>query len=66
MVNLLARFRALVHDDKGQDLIEYALLAGLISLVAVGAMTSAGTEVRGIWDSIVGALEGANPPAPAP
>jgi len=63
MLNVLARFRALLRHDEGQDLIEYALLAGLISLVAVGAMTAAGTEVSQIWDSIVSALQGANPPA---
>ena len=56
MVNLLARFRALPRNDEGQDLIEYALLAGLISLVAVGAMTTAGEQVSRIWDNISSAL----------
>ena len=51
--NAIARFRALLRDDAGQDLIEYALLAGLIALVAVAAITSAGTEVDAIWDKIV-------------
>lgn len=57
MVNAIARFRALLRDDKGQDLIEYALLAGLIALVAVGAITTAGTEVNAIWGDITGALQ---------
>jgi pilus assembly protein Flp/PilA len=57
MVNAIARFRALLRDDEGQDLIEYALLAGLIALVAVGAITTAGTEVDAIWDNIVTALQ---------
>ena len=56
MVNLIARFRSLVHDDKGQDLIEYALIAGLVSLVAVGAMTTAGEHVSTIWDNITASL----------
>ena len=30
----------LLNDESGQDLIEYALVAGLIGLVAVVAMTS--------------------------
>lgn len=60
MLNLIARFRALGRNDKGQDLIEYALLAGLITLVAVVALTNAGTEVRGIWEDIVAALGTAN------
>jgi pilus assembly protein Flp/PilA len=57
MVNAIARFRALLRGDEGQDLIEYALLAGLIALVAVGAITTAGTEVDAIWDNIVTALQ---------
>ncbi|HEY5619588.1 MAG TPA: Flp family type IVb pilin [Vicinamibacterales bacterium] len=56
MVNVIARFRALLRNDKGQDLIEYALLAGLIALVAVGGITLAGTEVNGIWSDIAAAL----------
>lgn len=56
MMNAIARFRALLRNDEGQDLIEYALLAGLISLVAVGAMTTAGEQVSRIWDNISGAL----------
>ena len=57
MVNVIARFRALLRNDEGQDLIEYALLAGLIALVAVVGITSAGQEVDGIWDSIVTSLQ---------
>jgi pilus assembly protein Flp/PilA len=60
MVNMMTRMRALVSNDEGQDLIEYALLAGLISLVAVAAVTSAGTNVKGIFETITGKLTGAN------
>jgi Flp pilus assembly pilin Flp len=35
-----------VHEDAGQDLIEYALLAGFISLVAITAITSIGTQIN--------------------
>ena len=56
MLNVIARFRALLRDDKGQDLIEYALLAGLIALVAVVAITNAGTQVNRVWGNIVTAL----------
>ena len=40
------------NDDSGQDLIEYALLAGFISLVAVVAITSVGTEVNLVYGSV--------------
>ena len=57
MANLMTRVRALLRDEEGQDLIEYALLAGLIALVSTLALTNAGTEVRGIWEDIVLALQ---------
>lgn len=58
MMNLVTRFRALMSHDEGQDLIEYALLAGLVALVAVVAIGNAGTEVNRVWLSIVTALQG--------
>ena len=42
----------LFQDECGQDLIEYALLAGFISLVAVGAITTVGTGVNTVYGSI--------------
>jgi Flp pilus assembly pilin Flp len=39
---LLVRF---VREDKGQDLIEYALLAGLIVVVSMGTVTALGTQI---------------------
>ena len=40
MKNLKNVFAALLNDESGQDLIEYALVAGLIGLGAVLAMTT--------------------------
>jgi pilus assembly protein Flp/PilA len=58
MKNLVNRF---VREDAGQDLIEYALLAGFISLVAVVAITAVGTGVNAVYNNIdaqVGAIPG--------
>ena len=52
----ISRLRAFVTDDQGQDLLEYALLVALIALVAVGAITVAGTNVNTIFNSIAAAL----------
>ena len=57
MKTLVNALHALWRNDEGQDLIEYALIGGLIALVAVAAITDAGTAVNGIWESIVGELE---------
>jgi pilus assembly protein Flp/PilA len=49
MKNLMKR---LVREDEGQDLIEYALLAGFISLVAVTMITNVGAGVNGVYSNI--------------
>jgi pilus assembly protein Flp/PilA len=36
---------ALVRDDEGQDLIEYGLLVGIITVGAIGAILSIGPKV---------------------
>ena len=38
-------FVHLKQEDAGQDLIEYALLAALISVIAVAAISSIGTKL---------------------
>ncbi len=47
---------SLVRDDQGQDLIEYALLAGLISLVCVLAITNVGTKVNDLFVKTAGSI----------
>ena len=42
----------LVSDTGGQDLIEYALLAGLISLMAVTAVINVGGGVEVVWGGV--------------
>jgi len=44
--------RALVVEDSGQDLVEYALIAGLIGLGAVAAMQSVATAISGAFTSV--------------
>ena len=51
-MNLITRAQALLRNEEGQDLIEYALLVGLISLVAVVAITAAGGSVNDIFKAI--------------
>ena len=51
------RLRALIHDQSGQDLIEYALLVGLICLGTVVATTQlSGTLINTFWQQIAGML----------
>lgn len=42
----------LVRDEEGQDLIEYALLATFVSLVAIAGATLLGTALNSWYDSV--------------
>jgi pilus assembly protein Flp/PilA len=59
-MELITRLRALVNNDEGQDLLEYALLVALIALVCVGAIALAGTNVNIIFGKIATALSPAS------
>jgi len=50
---------ALRDDESGQDLIEYALVAGLIGLGAVAAMSSLSTTIATAFGSVGSTLESA-------
>jgi len=45
-------------NEKGQGLVEYALIAALVSLVAVGALMSFGPEVKVIAGSLFTSVSG--------
>jgi pilus assembly protein Flp/PilA len=45
-----------LNGEEGQDLIEYALLMGLIALICVVAITAGGQSVSQIWTAIQAAL----------
>jgi pilus assembly protein Flp/PilA len=55
MKNLLLRFGA---DDSGVTAIEYGLIAGLIAVVIIGAVTTLGTKVSSKLGAIATTLGG--------
>ena len=50
-----AVLRRLCRDDGAQDLIEYALLVGLVALVAVSAVTQVGQTILNVFWSVIAA-----------
>ncbi|MEW5796518.1 MAG: Flp family type IVb pilin [Candidatus Zixiibacteriota bacterium] len=46
----------LIRDEKGQDMVEYALLASFISIVAIATLRLIGPLVDGIYQDIEAAL----------
>ena len=49
----------LTGDESGQDLLEYALLCALIALVAVGAITTVGSTIQGVFWTYISGVMGA-------
>ena len=45
-----------VRDEQGQDMVEYALLLGLISVMSLGLIISSGTKVSQTWSFLDSAL----------
>jgi pilus assembly protein Flp/PilA len=55
-MEFIARLKKFAHAEEGQDLLEYALLVALIALVAVAAITTAGSNVNTIFTQIAAKL----------
>ena len=53
----VARFKcmagALRREEDGQDLLEYALLCGLIAVVAIGAVTTVGNTIHSVFWQVI-------------
>lgn len=56
MKQFIQYVRALVRNEQGQDLVEYAMLVALIALGAAAAVGFAGDQVEIIFNEIVEAL----------
>jgi Flp pilus assembly pilin Flp len=42
----------LVKDEQGGEVLEYALIVGLIVVAAIATITSVGTKVLARWNSL--------------
>ena len=49
MTNLFSRF---VRDESGATAIEYGLIAALIAVVVIGAVTAVGTSLKTTFNSV--------------
>jgi pilus assembly protein Flp/PilA len=53
MKSLFSRF---VADESGVTAIEYGLIAALIAVVIIGAVTTVGTGLSGTFSTVAGSL----------
>ncbi|MEN3339191.1 MAG: Flp/Fap pilin component [Acidobacteriota bacterium] len=55
-VAMLKKVAGVRRSDDGQDLLEYGLLAALIAIIALGAVTAVGNTISGVfWNAIAAA-----------
>lgn len=48
----LKKFNRIWRDTRGQDLVEYALAAGMVALVAVAAMPQLSSTINNVFSRI--------------
>lgn len=54
---IAARMYAFARDEEGATMIEYALIAALISVVAIVVLQAIGTNLTAVFQSVADALE---------
>ncbi len=57
--SLLGHIATLHHDESGQDLIEYALVAALIAFAAIAGMNYVASEINNAFSKIGNKLSSA-------
>ena len=56
----VARLRGILKDTAGQDLIEYALMAGFVAVAAGAIMSTVATNISQIFSSVSSVATAAN------
>ena len=52
----MAKFLKLIQNEKGATAIEYGLIAALISVAAIGALTGVGNKLGSTFNNVSSAL----------
>ena len=52
----MAKFLKLIRNEKGATAIEYGLIAALISVVCIGALTTVGTNLNDKFSTVGSSL----------
>ena len=51
-ITMLKCFKLFCDDESGATAIEYGLIAALVSIAAIGAMTSLGSSVNNLFTTV--------------
>ncbi|WP_232317303.1 Flp family type IVb pilin [Candidatus Nucleicultrix amoebiphila] len=55
-MGLFNLFKTFFYHEKGATAIEYGLIVGLISVVILATLTSVGTKILAIFNTIINAI----------
>ena len=53
---MLKQFMPILKDEKGATAIEYGLIAGLIAVVIIAAVTLLGADMAGVFQGLADAI----------
>jgi len=56
---MLTQLKMFLHDEDGATAIEYGLIAALVSVAAIGALTAMGNSLSTMFNTVSSALSGA-------
>lgn len=53
---MIKTLKALLRDEEGATMVEYALMVALVAAVAVAAVTALGKNVSTVFNSVAGTI----------
>jgi pilus assembly protein Flp/PilA len=59
MDNIMNTINRLINDESGATAIEYGLIAGLVAVAIIAALSALGTSLTSLFTSVSDELDGA-------
>ena len=56
MSTFTSAVRNFIADEDGVTALEYGMIAALIAVFIIGAVSAVGTSIKGVFDDVVAAL----------
>ena len=56
MKNLLTKIQNFIREEDGASAVEYGLLVALIAVAIIGAVTTLGTTLSGLFSSVASSI----------
>ena len=59
MEEIIQFINRLVREDEGQDMVEYVLIFGLVSIISIPLLIALGPSIDSLWGPFAGIIAGA-------